>query len=128
MCHSTGMSQHTGLFQGPGQCDRTTMASATANQKEQINFILFLKIKLLQHFVTLAIHRIYTTFLENLSGDVFLSENNSHASKPNAVLPQGCKLKMYQFQQFLLNMTQITCRKCCDDRHCSVYYDQDLSK
>lgn len=44
------MSQHwhitTGVVQGPGQCDKTTMASAIANQKEQINFTLFLKIKL----------------------------------------------------------------------------------
>lgn len=81
------MSQHwhitTGVVQGPGQCDKTTMASAIANQKEQINFTLFLKIKLWQYFVTLATYRIYTTFLENISGDIFLPE-----SKP-ILMPQS---------------------------------------
>lgn len=123
------MSQHTVPVQALGQCDGNTTTSAIANQLYQLNFLLFLKINCISHMGTPDIHGSYT-FPENPSCEIFL----------RVTLPLCLKDKSYPAPRVQIGNIKVsaapvehhtsycTCTKCCDGRHCSVCYDQDLSK
>lgn len=114
-----GVSQRTVLVQALDQHDRTTVASVTANQKYQLNF--FFKNQLSMTFrytgITQHFHKISAVkYTLCFKAQYYPAPKVQIENKTVSAIPvEHCT-------------NYCTCTKCCDDRHCSVCYDQDPSK